>query len=183
MMSSQRILAIALLTQGGLIALAWWCSRALDLPPQWNASLRDVVIGLVSALTLGGANYLLLTRAPSNWLVDGVRSVYRETIVPLFGGLSMAGAIAIGAAAGVGEEWLFRGIVQPIVGLAASSVLFGIAHVGGARMLPFGVWATGMGVVMGTLAIVTGGLTAPMVAHGVYDILALEYIRRGAHNE
>ena len=29
---------------------------------------------------------------------------------------------------------------------------------------------------MGWLAFVTEGLTAPMVAHGVYDILALEYI-------
>jgi hypothetical protein len=36
---------------------------------------------------------------------------------------------------------------------------------------------------MGMLALVTGGLTAPMVAHGLYDILALEYIRRGAHPE
>jgi membrane protease YdiL (CAAX protease family) len=50
-------------------------------------------------------------------------------------------------------------------------------------MLPFGVWATAMGMVMGTLAIVTGGLIAPIVAHGVYDMLALEYIRRGAQNE
>jgi membrane protease YdiL (CAAX protease family) len=183
MMSPQRVLAIALLTQGGLIALAWWFARALDLPPQWGVPLRDVITGLFSALILAGANYLLLTRAPSNWMVDGIRSAYRETIVPLFGGLSMPGAIAIGAAAGIGEEWLFRGIVQPLVGLIAASVLFGVAHVGGVRMLPFGVWATGMGLIMGTLTIVTGGLTAPIVAHGVYDMLALEYIRRGAQNE
>jgi membrane protease YdiL (CAAX protease family) len=45
------------------------------------------------------------------------------------------------------------------------------------------VWASGMGFVLGTLANVTGGLTAPMVAHGLYDMLALEYIRRGAHFE
>ena len=50
-------------------------------------------------------------------------------------------------------------------------------------MLPFGVWAIGMGVVMGGLALVTGGLTAPMVAHGVYDMLALDYIRRGVRTE
>jgi hypothetical protein len=36
---------------------------------------------------------------------------------------------------------------------------------------------------MGGLALLTGGLTAPMVAHGVYDMLALEYIRRGAGTE
>ena len=183
MMSSPRVLMVALLTQGGLIALAWWSARALDIPPQWGTPVRDTLIGLGVAVLLGWFNYLLLTRAPSNWIVDGVRSAYRETIVPLFGRLSLAGAIAIGAAAGIGEEWLFRGVVQPLLGLALSSVIFGLAHVGGLRMLPFGVWATGMGLIMGALAILTGGLTAPMVAHGVYDVLALEYIRRGARIE
>ena len=183
MMSPQRVLTVALLTQGGLIALAWWIAGALALPPQWGRPMRDAVIGVAVAASLACVNYLLLTRAPSNWIVDGVRSTYRDTIVPLFGRLSLVGAIAIGAAAGVGEEWLFRGVVQPLAGLVASSVLFGVAHVGGVRMLPFGVWATAMGLVMGTLASVTGGLTAPMVAHGVYDILALAYIRRGVQHE
>jgi membrane protease YdiL (CAAX protease family) len=127
-------------------------------------------------------NYLMLTHAPANWVVTGVRTVYRETIVPLFGGLRPAGVLLIGAAAGLGEEWLFRGVLQPLVGLAATSVLFGLAHVGGRKMLPFGVWAMGMGVVMGSLALLTGGLTAPIVAHAVYDMLALEYVRRGAQH-
>ena len=60
-------------------------------------------------------------------------------------------------AAGLGEEWLFRGVLQPLVGLVAASVLFGLAHVGGRTMLPFGVWASVMGLVLGGLAIVTGG--------------------------
>ena len=177
-MSSRKVLILALLTQLGLIALSWWCATVLDLPPRWGVPWRDVTLGIAIASALAVANHYLLTRAPSNWVVDGVRGVYRETIVPLFGGLRPAGAVVIGAAAGVGEEWLFRGILQPLTGIGIATVLFGAAHVGNMRMLPFGVWATGMGLVMGTLAIITGGLTAPMVAHGVYDMLALEYIRR-----
>jgi membrane protease YdiL (CAAX protease family) len=180
MMSPQRVLIIALLTQGGLVALSWWCAHLLDLPPRWGEPIRDGAVGVAAAFALAMTNYLLLTRAPATWLVNGVRTTYRETIEPLFGSLHPAGAIAIGAAAGLGEEWLFRGILQPLIGLGVSSVIFGLAHVGGRRMLAFGVWATGMGLVMGTLAIVTGGLIAPIVAHGLYDILALEYIRRGA---
>jgi hypothetical protein len=183
MMSPQRILVLALITQGGLIALAWWSARVLALPLEWGVPARDAVVGLAAAFVLALGNYLLLTRAPPNWVVNGVRAVYRETIVPLFGGLRPLDVILIGAAAGVGEEWLFRGVLQPLVGLAAASVLFGLAHVGGRRMLPFGVWAMGMGLVMGGLAILTGGLTAPVVAHAVYDMLALEYIRRGAQHE
>jgi uncharacterized protein len=182
MTSAHRILLLALLTQGTLIAASWWCSRTFNLPPQWGAPVRDTLLGVALAVVLAVGNWLLLTRAPPNWLVDGVRATYHDTIVPLFGTLPPVGVVLIGAAAGVGEEWLFRGILQPVIGLATASVLFGVAHVGGRRMLPFGVWATVMGVVMGTLAILTDGLIAPIVAHGVYDILALEYIRRGAHS-
>jgi membrane protease YdiL (CAAX protease family) len=180
MMSPGRVLLVALLTQGGLIALAWWSARVLALPPSWGVPLRDVPVGLAAAIALAIVNYLMLTQAPSNWLVDGVRHVYRETIEPLFAGLHPVGVVLIAAAAGIGEEWLFRGIVLPFAGLAISSVIFGIAHVGGRHMVPFGVWATGMGVVMGALAMATGGLIAPMVAHGLYDWFALEFIRRGA---
>jgi membrane protease YdiL (CAAX protease family) len=183
MTSPHRILTVALVTQGALIAFAWWSSRLLNISVSWGDPVRDSVIGIAVALLLALINYVLLTRAPSNWIVDGVRHVYRETIEPLFGQLHPAGAVLIGAAAGVGEEWLFRGVIQPLVGLSATSVLFGLAHVGGRRMLPFGVWAMGMGFVMGGLALATGGLIAPIVAHGVYDMLALEYIRRGAPHE
>jgi membrane protease YdiL (CAAX protease family) len=182
-MTARRILLVALLTQGGLIALAWWSARVLALPPRWGTPGRDVLIGAAAAVALALANYLLLTRAPANWLVTGVRSVYRQTIVPLFGELRPIGVVLIGAAAGVGEEWLFRGVVQPLAGVVATSILFGIAHIGGRHMIAFGVWAMAMGLVMGGLTIWTGGLIAPIVAHGVYDMLALEYIRRGAQNE
>jgi membrane protease YdiL (CAAX protease family) len=177
-MAPRKLLLVAFATQSALIAVSWWSARALNMPPQWGDPLRDVPLGLVAAVTLGAANHYLLTRAPDNWLVRGVRAVYHDTIVPLFGSLGPLSGIAIGAAAGIGEEWLFRGIVQPLTGLAAASVLFGLAHVASIRMLPFGVWASGMGLVMGTLALITGGLLAPIVAHGVYDMLALEYIRR-----
>ena len=182
-MSSRKIVIVALTTQGALIGVSWWCATFLNLLPRWGQPLRDVPIGVAVASALALANYYLLTRAPGNWVVNGVRAVYHDTIVPLFGRIGPFSAIAIGAAAGVGEEWLFRGVLQPVTGIAIASVLFGLAHVGGVRMLPFGVWATGMGAVMGSLAAATGGLTAPIVAHGLYDMLALEYIRRGVETE
>jgi membrane protease YdiL (CAAX protease family) len=177
-MAPRRVLLVALGTQTGLILVSWWCARAFAMPPHWGVGGRDAAIGLGAAVALAAANHYLLMRAPANWVVDGVRAVFHDTIVPLFGSLHPLGAVLIGAAAGLGEEWFFRGILQPIAGLAIASVVFGFAHVGSARMLPFGVWATGMGVVMGALALATGGLLAPIVAHGVYDMLALHYIRR-----
>jgi membrane protease YdiL (CAAX protease family) len=179
--SSRRILLFALATQATLILSAYALSRGLSIAPRWGDPPRDVIIGFAGALLLGALNYLLLNNAPSNWLVDGVRAVYHEVLVPLFSAFNTASIVLIGALAGIGEEWLFRGVIQPAVGLVVASIAFGLAHIGGRSMLAFGVWASGMGFVLGGLAILTGGLTAPIVAHGVYDMLALAYLRRGAH--
>ena len=182
-MSPRRIFGLALGTQSLLIVAAWVISRVLDITPAWGDPVKDTVIGLGAAFALAIVNYLLLTRAPENWLVNGVRAVYDEVLLPLFSRLGGVSIIVLGAAAGLGEEWLFRGVVQPALGLPAASVVFGLAHVGGLKMLPFGIWAAVMGLVMGGLAIATDGIIAPIVAHGVYDMLALEYIRRGAYSE
>jgi membrane protease YdiL (CAAX protease family) len=180
-MTSRRILLLAVSTQAALIVLAFILSRALDVTPRWGNPTRDIVTGFLGALVLAAINLLLLTRAPSNWLVDGVREVYHEVLVPLFSRFNTPGIVLIGVMAGIGEEWLFRGVLLPAMGWVLSSVVFGIAHIGGRSMLAFGVWASGMGFVLGGLALLTGGLTAPMVAHGVYDMLALAYLRQGAH--
>lgn len=179
-MNARRILLLAIATQSALILLAFILSRVLDVPPVWGRPTRDIAAGFLGALVLALVNYLLLTRAPSNWLVDGVRAVYHEVLVPLFSRFDTAGIVVVGVMAGVGEEWLFRGVLLPMIGWVMSSIVFGIAHIGGRSMIAFGVWASGMGFVLGGLALVTGGLTAPMVAHGVYDMLALAYLRRGA---
>ena len=112
-----------------------------------------------------------------------MRAVYHEVLVPVFGTLDLPGIVIIGIAAGLGEEWLFRGVLQPLVGLLVASVLFGLAHMGGRHMLAFAIWASAMGAALGGLAIVTGGLIAPMVAHGLYDMLALAHLRRSAHEQ
>jgi membrane protease YdiL (CAAX protease family) len=182
-MSPRRVLVFALATQGLLIVIAAGASRVMRLSPVWGRPMRDFAIGLVAAALLAAANYWLLARAPDSWIVKGIRAVYDEMLIPLFARLDRLGIVVIGAAAGLGEEWLFRGVLQPVLGFWLTSLLFGLAHVGGIRMLPFGVWATGMGLVMGGLAVATGGLIAPIVAHGVYDMLALEYIRRGERGE
>jgi len=179
-MQARRVFALALFTQSLLIVTAWAMARVLQLPPQWGELPRDIAIGVGGAAALALTNYLLLVHAPANWLVRGVRAVYHEVLVPLFARFTALSIIVIGAAAGIGEEWLFRGILQPLTGVIVASILFGVAHVGNRGMFAFGVWATGMGFLLGGLAHVTGGLIAPIVAHGVYDMLALAYIRRGA---
>jgi membrane protease YdiL (CAAX protease family) len=179
-MTARRIVWLALLSEGALAASAAVAAWLLDLDLAWGSPLAGTLVGLLGAVVLGAANYALLTWAPSMWIVNGVRAVYHEVLVPLFGTLNTAAIIVIGMAAGVGEEWLFRGVLQSTIGLLPASLAFGVAHTGNRTMLPFGLWAAVMGLALGALAIMTGGLLAPMVAHGVYDVLALEYVRRDA---
>jgi len=177
MRAPRQLVVVTLATQAVLVAVACAGMWYFGLPPQWG-QLRDVVIGLGVAVALAAVNWWLLRRAPANPLVSGVRKVYADLLAPLFAPLGPWAVVVIGLAAGVGEELLFRGLLQPLVGLPAASVVFGLAHVAGREMLGFGVWATLMGALLGGLAVVTGGLLAPVVAHGVYDVLALTYIRR-----
>ena len=91
--------------------------------PTWKqlvaaAVIAAVLIGFDAAVSLGWqevdpSSYELLERVTEN----------------IFGGLgTVGGALALGLSAGISEELLFRGAVQPRLGLVLASVLFAIGH-------------------------------------------------------
>jgi membrane protease YdiL (CAAX protease family) len=123
--------------------------------------------------------HAVLWRAPDGRLVHSLRRTYREVLRPIFRGVGPPDVLVIAAAAAFGEEILFRAALQPALGLVVTSLVFGLAHVFSRDSIPLGLWAAGAGFVLGWLAIATGGLTAPIVAHGVYDAIALALIRWG----
>jgi membrane protease YdiL (CAAX protease family) len=89
----------------------------------------------------------------------------------------------IAVLAGVGEELLFRGAMQsivgswttPVIGLVITSLLFGLAH---ALSKLYFLFAVAVGAFLGWMTWKYNDLVAPMVAHGVYDFLALAYLSR-----
>ena len=70
-------------------------------------------------------------------------------------------------------------MLQPEVGPISASLGFGVLHTGGRGTLAFGCWVALMGAVLGWLAITTGGLLAPILAHALYAAAALLYLRWG----
>src|SRR5207244_1562091 len=90
-------------------------------------------------------------------------------------GLGVVEILVLALGSAVSEEAFFRGAVQREFGVAAASVFFGLLHPLGAAYI---VWATVVGAGLGALAITTGGLVAPIAAHGTYNLLALTYLRR-----
>lgn len=174
MITPSRLVTLALVTQAGLAAAAVAGAAITGLRFAWGDPLRDVAIGGLAAVVLAAVNFGLLHRPAGVW--RRVRAAVDDVLIPTFSTLAPWQVAVVSIAAGVGEELFFRGFLQPLVGLVGASVAFGLAHVAGARMAAFGVWAAAMGAALGGLALVTGGLLAPMTAHACYDVLAFSYL-------
>lgn len=179
-----RILLFAFLGEGALmlVGLLWVLWR--DLPFEWSDASRvspaaATAIGLLTAAGLAAIQFVMLRVVPERGPVRALRRLYRELLFPLFRASTPIEILTISALAGIGEEVLFRGAMQPEWGLIVTSLVFGLFHVGGRLTVALGIWAACTGALLGWLAIATGGLLAPIVAHIAYDALALSYLRWG----
>jgi membrane protease YdiL (CAAX protease family) len=128
------------------------------------ASLVAAVLGVVLAASIDSVIYLV------NWIA-GFRpflEAFSAGFPRLFGRISVQAIFAGGLLAALGEETLFRGILQREWGLLAAAVLFALAHVGRGLTL-FSIWALLEGLLFGWLYQITGNLLVPMIVHGVHD--------------
>jgi uncharacterized protein len=108
-------------------------------------------------------------------------------IVPLFRRSTPLELAAISLVAGIGEEMLFRGLLQGGVtdwiggpagfwlGLAAGSLAFGLAHF---LSFTYAILTCLIGLYLGWLWVATGNLLTPITTHALYDFLALFYLAR-----
>ncbi len=93
------------------------------LRPTWKQLLAAVGITVLLLAFNFGVNLAWESTDPEGF--DLMERVTNH----IFGNLTtVAGAIALGLAAGIGEELLFRGAVQPRLGLFLTAVLFTIGH-------------------------------------------------------
>ena len=89
-------------------------------------------------------------------------------------GLGIWQVLAISLAAGVGEEALFRGALQPRLGLYGASLVFGAVH----WITPtYFVFAVGMGLYLGWVHESSQNLLVPIIIHALYDAIALLALR------
>jgi len=99
--------------------------------------------------------------------------------------INLAGSnpVWFGVAAGLGEEMLFRGALQPLLGLWWSSALFTIAHIQTARLTSGwsrkGVYLVGVFGASVALGLVFQhiGLLAAILVHATIDIAGLYTLR------
>ena len=97
--------------------------------------------------------------------------------------LSFSEMVIISICAGVGEEMLFRGAIQPFYGILVTSVFFvaihGYINPRNWRLCVYGVYMTGGIYLLGHLAIAQG-LIAAIVGHTVIDIYLLYFLQKTA---
>jgi membrane protease YdiL (CAAX protease family) len=183
---------------GMALALGW----AIDQSP--SATIRLTVpafaTGVLAVLPLLG---MMLACRRSSWgPVQALSRVLDEIVVPLFRNCNWIELAAISFLAGMGEELLFRGLLQTTmaewtdeflphspdwaavgdwIALITVGVAFGALH---ALNAAYAVLAALMGIYLGWLFFATGNLAVPILAHGLYDFLALTYFAgQGARSE
>lgn len=181
-MDPRRILPIVVLGEGILLVIACASAWYAQLPLAFGDLGAGVLWGVGAAVALAAVNLTLLRARGDRWPGDSLRHVCRVIVRPLFEHVNGMQIIIVSVLAGAAEELLFRGVLQPLVGLAAASAIFGAVHVGGRGFIGYGGWAACIGALFGWLMVQTGGLLAPIVAHAVYDALALAYVRYGPTN-
>jgi uncharacterized protein len=148
---------------------------------QVRPTLGSVGIGIVAAVPLLlGLRWTLTT---STKTIRGLVALVVEQLGPLLARRSQLELVLLAALAGLAEEMLFRGVVQiglarllpEGVALVVASAAFGLAHF----ITPAYALLAGLaGLYLGGLFLLQGSLAAPIVAHALYDVMALNCVVR-----
>ncbi len=112
-----------------------------------------------------------------------IRQVLHQTLGPSLSKHHWTDLFVLAAIAGISEEILFRGVIQPwmedswglMAGLLASSVLFGLVH---AVTALYFMMATMVSIYLGLYLDYdnTRNLLTPIIIHGLYDFFAFVVI-------
>lgn len=167
---------MAALTLLGMPLLGWVIARFVDdmnlmvrwtgTAPIWKQLLYGLPVGIVAALL---ARFIV-----SRKFMDGVRLRYERMFRNLR--LNWSEIVFISLCAGVGEELLFRGVLQPLLGIVLTAVVFvaihGYLNPRDWRISVYGVFMTGVICFLGWMTEVYGIWSAVM-AHFVIDVILL----------
>jgi len=177
------LLVAGIASECALLVVAFAIGRLAGVPPfgRFRLDAESFGYGLAATLPLLG---LLRWCLRTEW--ETMRRLVRlveERLTPYLAGASAGGIILVSLMAGVGEEVLFRGVIQAglaerlpawlAVGVAA--VLFGVGHW---LTTSYAVLAGLIGVYLGILFLITDNLLVPIVTHALYDVAALSVLVR-----
>jgi membrane protease YdiL (CAAX protease family) len=172
------VVRLAVGLEGGLLIIALGLGLLLGTAPFGGARVTPGALAWGTVATIPTL-LLMWWMSSTTWpALRRLRREVEETIVPLFADCTAGELVLIALLAGVGEEALFRGLVQrgisdiagPAAGVVAAGALFGLAHF---VTHTYALLAALLGIYLGMLFLVTGNLIVPIVVHTLYDVIAL----------
>jgi membrane protease YdiL (CAAX protease family) len=175
----------------GLLAIAYASMAALALGISELFLERSVWLHPEPWLGLHGpvthAYSLALGLALGAFVVVGTRRMVERlswaqelarALRPFARDLTGSGIVVVAALSSIGEELLFRGLLQPWLGLWLQALLFGLLHqMPGPSRWAWVAWASVIGLVFGAVFAATGSLLGPVVAHAVINGFNLNYLQ------
>jgi uncharacterized protein len=189
--NSRRFAVAAVLFESGLVVLAvvlGWLLQRNPLPgvgtgpDRWSDAIA-VACGALAALPML-LGLMLVEWYPVGPLRELQRTVETQ-LVPLVRHWTIPQMALVSLAAGFGEEMLFRGLLQSaladrldgpaglLLAVLAASAVFGICHW---VTTSYAVLAGAVGIYLGLLLVIFDNLLVPIVAHALYDLIALIYL-------
>ena len=133
---------------------------------------RSLLYGGAFAVLVLAATGPLMRRVPwLRWLAHEMRR--------MLGPLDLSTVLVLALASGVAEEVFFRGALLPVVGLTASSLLFGLIHTGpDRRYVAWTAFTLVVGFALGWIVVATGSLAGAVLAHVLINAVNLWRIGR-----
>lgn len=180
--SRRQFMVLAVGFEGALLVLAWVLGLFLGLR-FWEGiglSVRGLALGIALCLPLTAG---VIGAVETSWGLFAPIRRDLKLVVQLFSKCTVLDLLCISLLAGICEEALFRGFLQPylaqytgtIIAIAIVSLIFGALH---AVSLSYAVFATLISLYLGLLLLWFDDLLVPVTVHALYDFLALLYILR-----
>ncbi len=149
-----------------LVAQGWSWIAQIPVVPGWQGDGLAIVVGIA----VGGGLSALSGLAYYLW--PQFQTVTDEYLALVMSPLRPWDMLWLGLLPGLSEEILFRGVVLTSWGLLTSSLLFGVLHLLDWRYWPYGLWAMGVGLILGFAMLSSGNLLIPVIAHITNNWLA-----------
>ncbi|MFO1022080.1 MAG: CPBP family intramembrane glutamic endopeptidase [Planctomycetales bacterium] len=167
--------------EGGLILVAWgieWLFPGKPALPTVRQQLQDFPVGAVLGGIIAGVGMVPLAMGieRSRWSeFRRITQILRDLLGGILPLMTWWELLLIGGLAGLGEEVLFRGVLEPRVGWIGSNVLFGLLH---PITVVYVLLVIIAGMVFSGLKWCLGSLWGPILAHGLYDFVLLVILAR-----
>ena len=161
-----------------IVASAIWYFSGFHLPWFGSLDFASIALCMIAVVVAYAAIYGITCHA---WLNTVEMRQLNRKLTGMFQNLSWPQLIILSISAGVGEELLFRGLLQtwlianlnPLWGILGASLVFGLMHYLNATYI---ILTFVLGCLFGIAYHMTNSLLMVMAAHTLYDIIAFGVI-------